>query len=110
MAQRMLMRGKSTRSWRGHLLPWLGLSVVVIACDQLAKIVIERSFSVGERVPVLPMFDLTLWFNTGAAFSFLAAGSGWQRWMFTAIGLGAALVIVLLLARHGGQRLFSCAL
>jgi signal peptidase II len=91
-------------------MPWLGLSAIVILCDQLAKIVIERTFSPGERVHVLPMFDLTLWFNTGAAFSFLSSGGGWQRWVFTAVGVLAALFITFLLARHGSQRLFSSAL
>jgi signal peptidase II len=101
---------KDKASGSARLTPWLGLSAVVILLDQLAKIVIERTFSPGERVNILPVFDLTLWFNTGAAFSFLAAGGGWQRWLFTGIGIVAALVIVLLLRRHAGQRLFCCGL
>jgi signal peptidase II len=49
-------------------------------------------------------------YNKGAAFSFLAAESGWQRWFFTALGIGAALFIVHLLKRHAGQRMFCWAL
>ncbi|MGH8829908.1 MAG: signal peptidase II, partial [Polaromonas sp.] len=48
--------------------------------------------------------------NTGAAFSFLASASGWQRWFFTGIGIAAALFIVWLLKSHAGQKLFSFAL
>jgi signal peptidase II len=48
--------------------------------------------------------------NTGAAFSFLADAAGWQRWLFTAIGVGAAVFIVWMLKSHAGQRLFSFAM
>ena len=44
------------------------------------------------------------------AFSFLADHSGWQRWLFTAIGVGAAVFIVWLLKSHPGQKLFSFAM
>ena len=70
-----------------------------------------RSFAFGERLAIVPgLFDLTLVYNRGAAFSFLASASGWQRWFFTALGVGAAVFIVWLLARHGSQRLFAFAL
>jgi signal peptidase II len=64
----------------------------------------------GEVHPVLPFFNLVLVHNTGAAFSFLAGASGWQRWFFTVIGAAAAVFIVWLLRRHAGQKLFSFAL
>jgi signal peptidase II len=48
--------------------------------------------------------------NSGAAFSFLADASGWQRWFFTAIGVAATVFIVYLLRAHPGQRLFCFAL
>ena len=38
----------------------------------------------GVLVPLLPVLDLTLLHNTGAAFSFLSDAGGWQRWFFTA--------------------------
>ncbi len=93
-----------------RLVPWLGLSALVIASDQLSKSEIERRFVLGERLNILPSFDLTLLYNRGAAFSFLSTEAGWQRWLFTVIGVAAALFIVRLLARHGGQRLFALAL
>jgi signal peptidase II len=90
---------------------WLWLAAAIVAIDQLTKFAIERSFAFGERLAVVPgLFDLTLVYNRGAAFSFLASAAGWQRWFFTALGLVAAVFIVWLLARHGSQRLFAFAL
>lgn len=90
---------------------WLLLSLVIVIVDQLTKILTVRSFKLGERLSVVPgFFDLTLAYNKGAAFSFLANAGGWQRWFFTIFGIVAAIVIVWLLARHGGQKLFALAL
>ena len=50
----------------------------------------------GERLNIIPdFFDLTLAYNPGAAFSFLADQGGWQKFFF----LGLAVVISLYLAR-----------
>ncbi len=90
---------------------WLLLSAVVILLDQLTKILIVRNFHFAERKSVISgYFDLTLAYNKGAAFSFLANADGWQRWFFIAIGVGASLFMTWLLARHAGQRLFCLAL
>lgn len=102
---------KAVRSSRHGLLPWFVLIAAVIVVDQGTKIAIARLFTYGERKEVVHgFFDLTLLFNKGAAFSFLSAANGWQRWFFTAIGVAAALFIVVMLARHSSQRLFSSAL
>ena len=93
-----------------RLTPWLGISLIVILADQLFKIAIRRTLMPEERVHVLPFFDLTLLFNSGAAFSFLNSQNGWQRWLFTAIGLVAALAIVYWLAKYGSQRMFAFSL
>ncbi|CAN5270503.1 signal peptidase II [soil metagenome] len=94
-----------------RLAPWLVLAIITIAIDQASKLAILKSFSFAERKPVIAgLFDLTLLYNKGAAFSFLAGASGWQREFFTAIGVGAAVLIVWLLARHGQQKLFATAL
>ena len=37
--------------------------------------------------------------NVGAAFSFLATASGWQRWLFTGLALIVSLAIVVWLVR-----------
>ena len=90
---------------------WLSLAVVVVLLDQLTKWLVLRSFSFAQRRPVIDgFFDLTLVYNKGAAFSFLANAGGWQRWFFTGIGVAAAVFILYLLWRHGSQRLFALGL
>lgn len=106
------MARKSVFSTNGgnSLLPWMGIATIVLLLDQLTKITITRLFSYGESVAVTSWFNLVLVYNKGAAFSFLANQGGWQRWFFTALGIGAALFIVYLLKRHAGQRMFCWAL
>jgi len=99
----------STTSDSG-LLQWLGIAAVVILLDQITKITIAKLFSYGESHPITSFFNLVLAHNKGAAFSFLAAESGWQRHLFTALGIAAAIFIVFLLKRHAGQKLFCWAL
>jgi len=93
-----------------NLLPWLGISLIVLLLDQLTKITIVKLFHYGESMSITSFFNLVLVYNKGAAFSFLAAESGWQRHLFTIIGIGAALYIIYLLKKHAGQRMFCCAL
>ncbi|MFM1988181.1 MAG: hypothetical protein RJA99_1138 [Pseudomonadota bacterium] len=90
---------------------WLALAALVLIVDQITKFWVFERFRTGERVTVVPgLFDLTLVWNPGAAFSFLAGADGWQRWFFVAIGIGASAFIVWLLVNHASQRLFAFAL
>ena len=92
------------------LLPWIGLALIVLIADQFTKVLIMGYYRLGDSTPITSFFNIVRAHNTGAAFSFLAAASGWQRWFFTAIGIGAALFILWLLKSHAGQKLFSFAL
>lgn len=92
------------------LIPWLGLATIIILFDQVSKITITKLFAYAESLSITSFFNLTLVYNKGAAFSFLAAESGWQRYFFTAIGLIAAAYITYLLKRHATQKLFCAAL
>jgi signal peptidase II len=90
---------------------WLALSALVLVLDQATKVLVVQRFGLGERLAVLPgWLDLTLVYNRGAAFSFLAGADGWQRWFFTVIGIAASCFILWLLVKHGSQRLFGLAL
>ena len=95
---------------RTGLTPWLGIAFIVILCDQLSKILVQKLFTYGEEKVVTSFFNLVLAYNKGAAFSFLSNESGWQRYFFTAIGIAAVGFIIYLLRRHAGQRLFCWAL
>lgn len=94
----------------GSLLPWLGIAAGVILADQLTKTLILRAFRFGDSHTVNVFFNIVRWHNSGAAFSFLAGAGGWQRWFFVGLGAAAAVSIVWMLRRHGGQRIFSWAL
>jgi len=78
--------------WRQ--LYWLWVSLFVVAADQWSKTAVEHALFLHERVVVLPFFNITLAYNPGAAFSFLAQAGGWQRWFFAGIALFASIVIV----------------
>lgn len=93
------------------MLKWLWLSVLVIVLDQITKQLILANFQPYEVLPILPVFNLTLMFNSGAAFSFLADQGGWQRWFFSAIAVVVSVVIVLWLKRMPStDRLLAIAL
>jgi signal peptidase II len=89
---------------------WLGLGVVLVALDQLIKIVAVRALAPGAPVDLLPFLSLVLTYNPGAAFSFLADAGGWQRWFFVAVALIAAVVITILIFKHRQDRLLCAAL
>ena len=94
----------------GGWLPWLGLALAVLIADQFTKVLILGYYQLGDSTYVTGFFNVVRAHNTGAAFSFLSSASGWQRWLFTGIGMAAAVFIVWLLRSHAGQRLFSFAL
>lgn len=106
----MSNRNRFSTKTNNSLLPWLGISAIVILLDQLVKITMSKLFHEGEVTRVTSFFDLTFVYNKGAAFSFLAAESGWQRYVLTGLGLVAAFAIIYLLKRNAGKRLFCWAL
>ncbi len=92
------------------LTTWLLIAALIILADQLTKVLILRTFQLGDVHPVTSFFDVVRAHNFGAAFSFLHGASGWQRWFFLGLGLAAAAFIVWMLRRHGHQKLFGWAL
>ena len=98
------------KSGTGGMLQWLGLAFVILLIDQFTKVLIVGFYQLGDSTLVTSFFNVVRVHNSGAAFSFLAGSSGWQRWFFTVIGLAAATLIVWLLKSHSGQKLFALAL
>ena len=86
------------------MLPWLGLALLLFLVDQFTKVLILGYYTLGDSTYVTSFFNIVRVHNPGAAFSFLASASGWQRWFFTALGIGAA---IFLLRSHSNQRLFA---
>lgn len=89
---------------------WLGLALIVIVLDQFTKTLILGWFELGDSRTVTSFFNLVRVHNTGAAFSFLAGASGWQRWFFIGLGFVASVFIVWMLRKYPSQLLFCFAI
>ncbi len=94
----------------GSFWPWLGWALLLLLADQITKQMILQAYQWGEGTIITGFFNIVRAHNTGAAFSFLADAGGWQRWMFTGIGLAATVLIVWQLCRHPEQNLLCFAL
>jgi len=94
----------------GSLLFWLGLALIVVVLDQFTKTMVLHAFELGDSRRVTDFFNLVRAHNRGAAFSFLDTASGWQRWFFVGLGAAASALIVWMLRRHPGQKLFCFAI
>ena len=92
------------------MLLWLGIALVVLLADQFTKLLIVGSFQLGDSQTITSFFNLVRVHNSGAAFSMLSTASGWQRWLFTGIGIVATFFILWLLRSHHTQKLFCFAL
>ena len=83
-------------------LAWLWLSLLVLVVDQATKLYFNNALTMYQQIVVIPdYFSWTLAYNTGAAFSFLADGAGWQRWLFALIAVVVSAVLVIWLKRLG---------
>jgi signal peptidase II len=98
------------RSSTPSLALWLGLALLVILLDQLTKTLVIGRFELGDSLTITSCFNLVRAHNAGAAFSFLAGASGWQRWFFVGLGALASGFIVWMLRKHPEQRLFCFAI
>jgi signal peptidase II len=107
MARGQTLMGRRSE---GGMLQWLGLALILVLADQLTKWLILGAYQLGDSTYVTSFFNVVRVHNHGAAFSFLAGASGWQRWFFTALGVVAACVIIWLLRAHPGQKLFCFAM
>lgn len=91
------------------MLRWLWLSAVVLVLDQATKFAADDQLTLYAPVEVLPFFNLSLSYNPGAAFSFLAGASGWQRWFFSVLALGVSVFIVLWIKRLQAHERWTAA-
>lgn len=90
---------------------WFVLSILVIVCDQVSKYWAGVSLIPYKPLPVLPMLNFTLAFNTGAAFSFLNGAGDWHRWFFAGFSLIMSGVLMVWLYRIPNEaRLLSAGI
>lgn len=90
--------------------PWLGLAGLILLADQLTKLTIVGFYQLGDSTFVTDYFNIVRVHNSGAAFSFLADAGGWQRWFFTAVGVGATVFIVWMLRQQSHERFMAFSL
>lgn len=83
---------------------WLPVTLAVIGLDQLVKFWIVEHLALYRTLRLLPVLDVTLTYNRGAAFSFLAQASGWQKWLFAGLAVAVGAGILLWLRNLNGRR------
>lgn len=86
--------------------------MVVIVIDQATKWMIVKWVPKYDTIPVNSFINITHQRNTGAAFSFLADQTGWQRWFFITLAtlVSAYLVVWLWKIRKSGHLILSSGL
>lgn len=84
---------ESTNRTTRRFFAWVVVALLVVAADQGTKWAIVEWIDLYGRVPINSFMNLTHQQNTGAAFSFLAGASGWQRWFFVILATAVSVVI-----------------
>lgn len=79
------------------------LSFAVIVCDQLSKYLAAIFLTPYHPLPIFPMYNLTLAYNTGAAFSFLSGAGDWHRWFFAGFSFIVSIILAAWLYRTENQ-------
>ena len=87
----------------------LSLAVLVLVADQATKWLAMNELALHRPEPLLPVLNLMLAFNTGAAFSFLADAPGWQRWLLSGVALAVSLYLLYWLRGLAADRRFEAA-
>jgi signal peptidase II len=91
------------------LRPWFFLVLGLLVVDQLTKIVTIDLLSLGSGIEVTPFFNFVHVRNPGAAFSFLADASGWQRWFFSGLALVVSAWLGFMIWQSPDDKLFCVA-
>jgi signal peptidase II len=91
---------------------WLPLAVLVVVLDQLSKAWIVSHMAYGGIRTLLPVLDMTLRYNRGAAWSMLDSASGWQRWLLSGLAVVVGVGLLVWLRRLNGrtQKLLAVSL
>jgi signal peptidase II len=76
------------------LLSWLWIPIFIIALDRVTKYFVLTHLLYHEPVIIFPFFNLTLAYNTGAAFSFLHDASGWQNMLLGGLAIIVSMTIM----------------
>ncbi len=103
---------KYFKSYDWRLPIWIISILLIVAADQLTKLLIIKWVPIYEKISINTVINITHHKNSGAAFSFLADAGGWQRWFLILISLLVIVIIILWLwqIRHKKQNLLVTGL
>jgi len=87
---------------------WIVLIVIFILGDQWTKNLVVNNLELYERVNITSFFDITLLYNTGAAFSLFAFDTGSQRIPLILISIFVSVYLLGFLIKHASTN--HCAL
>jgi len=107
-----LVFSKYFKSYDWRLPIWIISILLIVAADQLTKLLIIKWVPIYEKISINTTINITHHKNAGAAFSFLADAGGWQRWFLIFISLLVIFIIILWLwqIRHKKQNLLVAGL
>ena len=87
---------------------WIVLIVIFILGDQWTKNIVVNNLELYERVNITSFFDITLLYNTGAAFSLFAFDTGSQRIPLILVSIFVSVYLLGFLIKHASSN--HCAL
>lgn len=105
-----MVKSENLPSSRWRWLRWCWISALVVLVDLSTKYYFDSTFQYGETRYVTPFFNWVLVYNPGAAFSFLANASGWQREFFIVITVIITSVLLRMLRSNSNNRWLAVAL
>lgn len=88
---------------KASITPWIVFSILLIGLDQLAKWWVIQQIDLGAVVQITPFFNLVHVLNPGAAFSFLASETGWQKYFLSGVAVVASIVILFMMRSNRGK-------
>jgi len=82
-------------------------TLLLIVLDQITKLLIYGYIKPHNSIVINDFLSLSHVHNYGAAFSFLADQSGWQRYFLSGVSLVASVAIVIWMRRTDAGRLLK---
>lgn len=80
--------------------PYIVLAGLIVLVDQGTKLwVLQLNTPTHQILALLPVLNVDLIFNPGAAMSFLSEAGGWQRWFFIGVALLTVMILFVWLLR-----------
>ncbi|KNY26463.1 signal peptidase II [Pseudobacteroides cellulosolvens] len=70
---------------------WIAIAIVIIALDQISKLLIIGNINLGQQIPIInDFFYITHWKNTGAAWGMFQNG----RFFFIPFTIALSIVLI----------------